>query len=327
MEIADILVIGSGPAGYTAAIYGARAGRSVRIISGQQPGGQLMITSFIENYPGFVDPISGPFLMDQMKSQAEKVGAEIISDTIVSVDFSEQPLLCRGESGVSYEGKTVVIATGANAKWLGIPGEEKYRGAGVSACATCDGFFFRNRDVAVIGGGNAAVEEAIYLTNFARSVALVHRRDQLRAEKIMQERLFANGKIEVLWNMKVIDILGDGNKVTDLLLASTSTSHSTSHSTSTSASDNGEVKKPIDGVFVAIGHQPATSIFDGKLEIDENGYIITEGKTSRTSVPGVFAAGDVCDPHYRQAVVSAGQGCIAAIDADRFLSSASKSFV
>ncbi|MDR0968030.1 MAG: thioredoxin-disulfide reductase [Holosporaceae bacterium] len=302
----DVLVIGSGPAGYTAAIYAARAGRSVKVIAGMRQGGQLTITSFIENYPGFTDPISGPVLMDQMKRQAEKMGVETVSDVIESVDFSKRPFVCVGESGTSYESKTVVIATGADAKWLGVPGEKKYLGAGVSACAVCDGFFFRNKAVAVVGGGNAAVEEAIYLTNFAKSVVLIHRRDKLRAEKIMQKRLFENPKIETIWNAKVVDILGDGNKVSELALADTK---------------NGEEsKRAIDGVFVAIGHQPATSVFKGQLELDENGYIVTKDTSSRTSIDGVFAAGDVCNSRYQQAIVSAGQGCVAAIDADRFLS-------
>ncbi|MDR1982283.1 MAG: thioredoxin-disulfide reductase [Holosporaceae bacterium] len=302
----DIFVIGSGPAGYTAAIYAARAGRSTKVITGQRQGGQLMITSLIENYPGFADPISGPILMDQMRQQSEKLGVEMIFDVIESVDFSKRPFTCVGESGTCYESKTVIIATGANAKWLGVPGEKKYQGTGVSACATCDGFFFRDKDVAIVGGGNAAVEEAIYLTNFARSVTLIHRRDKLSAEKIAQKRFFANPKIKVIWNTRVVDILGDANKVTELLLVDTKCGT--------------EVKKPIDGVFIAIGHQPTTSIFKGQLNIDENGYIITDKIGTRTSVDGVFAAGDVCDPYYRQAVVSAGLGCMAAIDADKFLS-------
>jgi thioredoxin reductase (NADPH) len=304
-DITDILVIGSGPAGYTAAIYGARAGRTTKIITGSQQGGQLMITSFIENYPGFIDPISGPVLMDQMRQQTEKMGVEMIYDVIKSVDFSENPFICVGESGTEYKSKTIIIATGANAKWLGVPGEKKYQGAGVSACATCDGFFFRNKDVAVIGGGNTAIEEAVYLANFAKSVTLVHRRSELRAEKIMQERLLSNSKIEVMWNTRVIDILGDGNKVNGLLLAD--------------VQNQSETQKVLDGVFIAIGHQPATSIFANHLKTDENGYIITNNASTCTSVEGVYAAGDVCNPIYRQAVVSAGQGCMAALDADRFL--------
>jgi thioredoxin reductase (NADPH) len=307
----DILVIGSGPAGYTAAIYGARAGRSVKIITGSQQGGQLMITSFIENYPGFENPVSGPILMDQMNRQTQKIGAEIICDVIESVDFSERPFVCTGESGTVYKSKTVIVATGASAKWLGIPGEEKYRGAGVSACATCDGFFFRNKKVAVIGGGNTAIEEAIYLTNFAESVTLIHRKDVLRAEKIMQERLMNNPKIEIMWNTRVVEIIGNGSKVTELLLADTCNCE--------------RIKKTTDGVFVAIGHQPAVSIFTDQLKIDENGYIVTDNISTHTSVPGVFAAGDVCNPDYRQAIVSAGQGCMAAMDADRFLSALGES--
>ncbi|MDR0677973.1 MAG: thioredoxin-disulfide reductase [Holosporaceae bacterium] len=302
----DILIIGSGPAGYTAAIYAARAGRSTKVITGQQQGGQLMITSLVENYPGFADPIAGPVLMDQMREQSEKLGVEMVFDTIASVDFFQRPFICLGESEIRYESKTVIIATGANARWLGVPGEKKYRGIGVSACATCDGFFFRNKDVAVVGGGNTAVEEAIYLTNFARSVTLIHRRGELRAEKIVQKRFFESPKTKIMWNTRVVDILGDGGRVTDLLLADTNTGM--------------EMKKPVDGVFIAIGHQPATSIFKGQLKMDENGYIITDKMGSRTSVNGVFAAGDVCDPDYRQAVVSAGWGCMAAIDADKFLS-------
>jgi thioredoxin reductase (NADPH) len=300
----DILVIGSGPAGYTAAIYGARAGRSVRLIVGQQPGGQLTITSLVENYPGFAEPVSGPGLMEQMRQQCEKAGAEAVCDAIESVDFLRRPFVCKGETGTSYESETVIIATGANAKWLGVPGEEKYRGAGVSACATCDGFFFRNKTVAVIGGGNTAVEEAIYLTNFAEKVVLIHRRDRLRAEKVMQDRLLSNPKIEVMWNKRVAEISGDGEKVTGLLLAD--------------VGDGTETEKRVDGVFVAVGHSPATGIFNGTPATDENGYIITSGVC--TSVEGVFAAGDVCDPRYRQAVVSAGQGCMAAVEADKFLS-------
>jgi thioredoxin reductase (NADPH) len=300
----DVLVIGSGPAGYTAAIYAARAGRSVKIITGPQQGGQLMITSFIENYPGFEDPVSGPVLMDQMSRQVQKMGAETVCDVIESVDFSRRPFVCTGESGTAYESKTVIVATGANAKWLGVPGEEKYRGSGVSACATCDGFFFRNKKVAVIGGGNTAVEEAIYLTNFAEKVTLIHRRDTLRAEKVMQERLTGNPKIEIMWNTRVVKIIGNDSKVTELLLEDTI--------------NHDRTKKPTDGVFVAIGHQPAVSVFSDQLKIDKDGYIVTTG--THTSVSGVFAAGDVRNPDYRQAIVSAGQGCMAAMDADRFLS-------
>ncbi|MBO7454476.1 MAG: thioredoxin-disulfide reductase [Alphaproteobacteria bacterium] len=298
----DVLVIGSGPAGYTAAIYAVRAGYKVKLITGNQDGGQLTITSFIENYPGFSEKITGPQLMMQMRQQAENLGVDVEYDVVESVDFSNRPFVCKGESENTYESRSVIIATGANAKWLGLESEDKYKNRGVSACATCDGFFFKNKTVAVVGGGNAAVEEAIYLTNFANKVFLIHRRDALRAEKIMQARLFENPKIEVVWNSRVAEVLGDEKRVTGVLLES-----------------NGELRKiDLDGVFVAIGHSPATKIFERKLNLDENGYIIVDG--TKTSVKGVFAAGDVCDPIYRQAIVSAGQGCKAAIDADKFLS-------
>lgn len=298
----DVLVIGSGPAGYTAAIYAVRAGYKVKLITGNQDGGQLTITSFIENYPGFSEKITGPQLMMQMRQQAENLGVDVEYDVVESVDFSNRPFVCKGESENTYESRSVIIATGANAKWLGLESEDKYKNRGVSACATCDGFFFKNKTVAVVGGGNAAVEEAIYLTNFANKVFLIHRRDALRAEKIMQARLFENPKIEVVWNSRVAEVLGDEKRVTGVLLES-----------------NGELRKiDLDGIFVAIGHSPATKIFKGKLNLDENGYIIVDG--TKTSVKGVFAAGDVCDPIYRQAIVSAGQGCKAAIDADKFLS-------
>ena len=301
----EVLIIGSGPAGYTAGIYSARAGRKTVLISGAQKGGQLMISPEIENFPGFGDPLSGPELMERMLEQTQKMGVEIIDDVIASVDFLGQYPICFGESGTTYTSKTLIIATGATARWLGIPGETKYRGAGVSACATCDGFFFRNKDVAVIGGGNTAVEEALFLTNFANSVTLIHRRDSLRAEKIMQKRLLENSKINVLWNTKVAEVLGDGERVTGLLLKT---------------EDNKEFKQPFHGVFVAIGHKPETSIFSGQLETDEKGYILVEKGSTRTSKKGVFAAGDVCDPVYRQAITSAAQGCMAANDANGFLS-------
>lgn len=298
----DVLVIGSGPAGYTAAIYAVRAGYKVKLITGNQDGGQLTITSFIENYPGFSEKITGPQLMMQMRQQAENLGVDVEYDVVESVDFSNRPFVCKGESENTYESRSVIIATGANAKWLGLESEDKYKNRGVSACATCDGFFFKNKTVAVVGGGNAAVEEAIYLTNFANKVFLIHRRDTLRAEKIMQARLFENPKIEVVWNSQIAEVLGDEKRVTGVLLES-----------------DGELRKiDLDGIFVAIGHSPATKIFKGKLNLDENGYIIVDG--TKTSVKGVFAAGDVCDPIYRQAIVSAGQGCKAAIDADKFLS-------
>lgn len=298
----DVLVIGSGPAGYTAAIYAVRAGYKVKLITGNQDGGQLTTTSLIENYPGFSEEITGPQLMMQMRQQAENLGVEIEYDVIESIDFSGKPFVCIGESGNVYKSRSVIVATGANAKWLGLESENKYKNKGVSACATCDGFFFKNKVVAVIGGGNAAVEEAIYLTNFASKVFLIHRRDSLRAEKIMQTRLMENSKIEIIWNSRVAEVLGDEKKVTGVLLE-----------------NNGELRKiDLDGIFVAIGHAPATEIFNGKLDLDEGGYIVVDG--TKTSVKGVFAAGDVCDPIYRQAIVSAGQGCKAAIDADKFLS-------
>jgi thioredoxin reductase (NADPH) len=316
--VIDVLIIGSGPAGYTAAIYAARAGRVSQLIAGPQPGGQLTTTSFIENYPGFAKPLSGSELMENMRQQAENVGAKIVYDTITSVDFSNKPFVCYGESAEFYVSKSVIIATGAQAKWLGVPGEKKYRGVGVSSCATCDGFFFKNKEVAVVGGGNTAVEEAIYLAKFAKNVTLIHRRDQLRAEKVMQTRLMENPKINVVWNTKVIDILGNGERVTQLLLSDA----------------NGEaMSKPIDGVFVAIGHGPVTDVFRSKLDLDSNGYIRVFSKSNtstkagvQTSITGVFAAGDVCDPHYKQAITSAGQGCVAAIEADLFLSATAESY-
>lgn len=299
----EILILGSGPAGYTAAIYASRACRKTILISGPQEGGQLMITSEIENFPGFPQAISGPELMDNMKKQAENMGVKIIHDTVNSVDFSEGAVSCKTESGDEYITKSLIIATGASARWLEIPGEAEYRGKGVSACATCDGFFFRNKDVAVIGGGNTAVEEAIYLTNFAKSVTLIHRRDFLRAEKIMQERLNKNPKIKIIWNTFITEILGNEHKVTGLSLQNTI--------------NNLKSSIDIDGVFVAIGHKPATELFRGKLDLDEKGYIVAQD--TKTSTTGVFAAGDVCDPVYRQAITSAAQGCIAAINADHYL--------
>lgn len=303
----DVLILGSGPAGYTASIYSARAGRRTRLITGAQQGGQLMITSSIENYPGFDAAISGPELMDHMLRQAKSMAVDIICDAAISVDFGDDSEIfkCKCESGDEYSGKSLIIATGAAAKWLGVPGESEYRGRGVSACATCDGFFFRNKDVIVVGGGNVAVEEAIFLANFAKSVTLVHRRDQLRAEKIMQERLFSNPKISVVWNTVVSEICGDGDKVTQVKLSN--------------IIENSDSHRPIDGVFIAIGHQPNTKIFEGKIDLDPAGYIATKCGSVKTNISGVFAAGDVCDPIYRQAITSAGQGCIAAIEADRFL--------
>lgn len=312
---ADIVIIGSGPAGYTAAIYAARAMRKPLLISGMQPGGQLTITTDVENYPGFADVIQGPWLMDQMRAQAEHVGTEMISDTIISAELGQRPFRLVGDSGQVYLAETVIIATGAQAKWLGIASEQRLQGFGVSACATCDGFFFRNKEVAVIGGGNSAVEEALFLTNFASKVTLVHRRDSLKAEKILQERLFKHPKVRVIWNHVVDEILGDGvpPSVTGLRLRETST--------------KAVQEIPVDGVFVAIGHKPATDLFKGQVAMDETGYIEVAPHSTATTIPGVFAAGDVADSVYRQAVTAAGMGCMAALEAERFLAAAAHATV
>jgi thioredoxin reductase (NADPH) len=303
-----ILIIGGGPAGYTAAIYAARANLKPLQVLGIQPGGQLMVTTDVENYPGFADPVQGPWLMEQMRGQAEHVGTEMVNDTIVKVDFSTRPFQCWGDSGDLYRAETVVIATGAQAKWLGIPSEEKYRGFGVSACATCDGFFFRNKRVAIVGGGNTAVEEAIFLTNHAEHVTLVHRRDSLRAEKIAQDRLFRNPKISVIWNATIDEILGTESPlaVTGLRLRDTQT-----HALSEIC---------VDGVFIAIGHVPMSDVFKGQLATDHEGYLLAKPNSTATDIPGVFAAGDVQEKVFRQAVTAAGQGCMAAMEAERFLS-------
>jgi thioredoxin reductase (NADPH) len=302
-----VLIIGSGPAGYTAAIYAARASLAPRVVTGMEPGGQLTITTDVENYPGFAEVIQGPWLMEQMQAQAEHVGATITNDLVVDVDFTARPFRCTGDSGDTYLADSVIISTGAQARWLGLPTEEKFKGFGVSACATCDGFFYRGKEVVVIGGGNTAVEEAIYLTNHADKVRLVHRRDSLRAEKILQDRLFANPKIEVVWNSVLESVLGDDDPlgVTGVRLKDTVTGETTDLKT--------------DGVFVAIGHDPATSVFKGKLKMDDENYILVEPGTTRTDIPGVFAAGDVVDKIYRQAVTAAGMGCMAALDAEKFL--------
>lgn len=302
-----LLIIGAGPAGYTAAIYAARANLNPILVTGLQPGGQLTITTDVENYPGFAEVIQGPWLMDQMKAQAEHMGTKIMYDYISKVDFSKRPFTCYGET-TTFTADAVIVATGAEAKWLGIPSENKYRGFGVSACATCDGFFFRNKAVAVIGGGNSAVEEALYLSNIASHVTLVHRRDSLRAEKVLQDRLFNNPKITVLWNHEVDEILGASDSVGVSAVRLKSTQDPSSLQTIY-----------VDGVFVAIGHSPKTDIFKGHLDLDENGYILTAKGETATNVPGVFAAGDVQDKIYRQAVTAAGQGCMAALDAERFL--------
>jgi len=301
------VIIGSGPAGYTAAVYAARANRQPILVAGLAPGGQLTITTDVENYPGFAEVIQGPWLMQQMRAQAEHVGTRVIEDIVVAADFSRRPFRMTGDSGDLYLGDTVIISTGASARWLGLASEEALRGRGVSACATCDGFFFREKAVAVIGGGNTAVEEALFLTNFARQVTLVHRRDKLRAEKILQERLFKNPKIAVLWDQVVDEILGEGTPTTvsGLRLRNVKTGALTT--------------LPADGVFIAIGHEPATGIFKGQVAMDPQGYIVTAPDSTATSVPGVFAAGDVKDKVFRQAVTAAGMGCMAALEAERFL--------
>ncbi len=302
-----VLIIGSGPAGYTAAIYAARAGLEPVLVTGMDQGGQLMITTEVENYPGFADAIEGPWLMDQMKAQAVNVGTNIINDYIKEVDFTSIPLKAIGDSGDIYTGDTVIIATGAQAMWLGLPSEKEFQGRGVSACATCDGFFYRDKDVAIVGGGNTAVEEALLLANFCTKVTLIHRRDSLRAEKILQKRLFDNDKIEVLWDHSVEEILGDETGMTGLRLKNTKTGAIQ------------EIQK--DGVFIAIGHAPATSLFKDILDMDDNNYLITAPDSTATSIKGVYAAGDVADHTYRQAVTAAGLGCMAALEADRYLTS------
>ena len=302
-----VLILGSGPAGLTAAIYAARANLEPILVAGMQPGGQMTITTDVENYPGFADVIQGPWLMEQMQKQAEHVGTRMIQDTITSIDFSKRPFTCTGDGGDIYTGDTVVISTGASARWLGLPSEEKFMGFGVSACATCDGFFFRGKDVCVIGGGNTAVEEALYLTNHANKVTLIHRRDSLRAEKILQDRLFAHEKVEVLWDTVLDDVLGDTDPlgVTGVRLRNVNSGE---------ASD-----LAVDGVFVAIGHTPNTELFKGLLDMDDGGYLLTKPDSTQTNIDGIFASGDVQDHTYRQAVTAAGTGCMAALEADRFL--------
>ena len=302
-----VLILGSGPAGCTAAIYAARAGLSPRLVHGLQPGGQLTITTDVENYPGFEDVIQGPWLMQQMEAQAAKSGTEIAHDIIVAVDFAARPFVAKGDSGTVYTGDTVVISTGAQARWLGLASETKLQGFGVSACATCDGFFYRGKDVVVVGGGNTAVEEALFLTNMCETVTLVHRRDSLRAEKVLQTRLLNHPKIAVVWDSVVEEVLGEpgaagvtGVRVKDVKSGSLS-------------------DIPAAGFFVAIGHDPATALFKGQLDMDGEGYILTAPDSTATNVPGVFAAGDVQDKIYRQAVTAAGTGCMAALEADKFL--------
>jgi len=302
-----LAVLGSGPAGYTAAIYAARAGLAPVLIQGITPGGQLTTTTDVENYPGFRDVIQGPWLMEEMQAQAEHVGTRIVWDHVAKVDFSRRPFVLTGDSGTEFHADAVVIATGAQAKWLGLPSEEHMKGRGASACATCDGFFYRGKKVAVIGGGNTAVEEALYLTNHSHDVTLIHRRDALRAEKILQDRLFANEKIKVIWDSEVVEFVGGGDP--EALVGLDIRNRRT-----------GEISRiDVEGAFVAIGHTPATELFQGQLELDEDGYIKVEPGTTKTSVPGVFASGDVMDKIYRQAVTAAGTGCMAALDAEKFL--------
>jgi len=303
---AKLLILGSGPAGYTAAIYAARAMLEPLLVAGVQPGGQLTITTEVENYPGFADAIQGPWLMDQMRAQAEHMGTEMVYDTIVSADLSRRPFVLHGDSGTTYTADTLVIATGAQARWLGLESEGRFKGYGVSACATCDGFFYRGKEVVVVGGGNTAVEEALYLTHHAAKVTIVHRRDEFRAERILQNRLFAHPKIEVVWDTALEEVLGGGQPagVTGVRLRNLKT---------------GEVsERAVDGVFVAIGHQPASEVFRDQLRMKTGGYIWTAPDSTATSIPGVFAAGDVTDDVFRQAVTAAGMGCMAALEAERF---------
>ena len=302
-----VAILGSGPAGYTAAIYAARAGLAPIVIQGIQPGGQLTTTTDVENYPGFRDIIQGPWLMEEMQAQAEHVGTKVIWDHVSSVDLSSRPFRLTGDGGTHYFADSLVIATGAQAKYLGLPSEEHMKGRGVSACATCDGFFYRGKRVAVIGGGNTAVEEALYMTNHSHDVTLIHRRDTLRAEKILQDRLFANPHVNVVWDSEVVEFVagGDPEALVGLDVRNKRT---------------GEVTRlPVEGAFVAIGHKPATELFAGQLELDEDGYLKVEPGSTRTSLPGVFACGDVMDKLYRQAVTAAGTGCMAALDAEKYL--------
>ena len=300
-----ILIIGSGSAGLTAAIYASRAGFNPLVLSGIQPGGQLTITTDVENYPGYEDVIQGPWLMEQMQKQAENVGARIEYDLMTNIDTENWPFYITTDSGKEIIAETIIIATGAQARWLGLESEEKYNGKGVSACATCDGFFFKNKNVAVIGGGNTAVEEALYLSNLCKKVTLVHRRNELRAEKILQSRLINKSNIEILWEKKVEEFLGDGLGVNGLKLSSTK--------------DNSSSEIEVDGVFVAIGHDPSTAVFKDKIKLDKDNYVITDKGGTNTSVPGIFAAGDCVDKIYRQAVTAAGMGCMAALDAEKWL--------
>jgi thioredoxin reductase (NADPH) len=307
---AKVIILGSGPAGYTAAIYAARAMLKPLMIQGNQPGGQLTITTDVENYPGFAKVIQGPWLMEEMREQAEHVGTEMVMDQVVKVNLKQRPFLLECDSGDSYTCDALIICTGAQARWLGIPSEEAFQGHGVSACATCDGFFYRDKDVIVVGGGNTAVEEAIFLTNFARKVTVVHRRDGFRAERILQDRLFKNSKIEVVWDTAIEEITGttDPKSVTGVRLRNVKTGAIT--------------ERAVDGIFIAIGHAPATELFVGQLPLTKGNYLITKPDSTATEIPGVFAAGDVKDEVYRQAVTAAGMGCMAALEAERFLAHA-----
>jgi len=303
---AKVLILGSGPAGYTAAIYAARAMLKPLLIQGSQPGGQLTITTDVENYPGFADVIQGPWLMEQMQAQAEHVGTEVVLDQVTQVDLQKRPFRLEGDSGTVYTCDALIICTGAQARWLGIPSEERFKGHGVSACATCDGFFYKGKDVVVVGGGNTAVEEAIFLTNFAKQVTVVHRRDHFRAEKILQERLFKNLKIKVIWDNTVDEVLGksDPKSVTGVRLKNIKTGKTS--------------ELAADGVFIAIGHAPATELFKGQLEMTSSGYLKTKPDSTATAIPGVYAAGDVKDEVYRQAVTAAAMGCMAALETERY---------
>ena len=303
----NVLIIGSGPAGYTAAIYAARANLKPHLVSGLEPGGQLTITTDVENYPGFGDVIQGPWLMEQMKEQALKVGTEFHNDIVKDVDFNVNPFFSETDSGIKFKSKTVIIATGAQARWLNLETENKFKGFGISACATCDGFFFKDQNIIVVGGGNSAVEEALYLTNFASKVTLVHRRDKLRAEKILQERLFKHPKIEIIWNHTVDEFIGSEEPLSLNKIKLKNT--------------NDNTHKFIDasGAFIAIGHDPSTSLFKNKLKMDKENYIITKSDSTETNIKGIFAAGDVKDKIFRQAVTAAGMGCMAALEAEKFI--------
>ena len=306
---AKVLILGSGPAGYTAAVYAARAMLKPVLVHGVQPGGQMTITTDVENYPGYAEVIQGPWLMDQMKEQAKAVGTELIEDHIKNVDLSKNPFKAIGDSGKIYTADSLIISTGAQARWLNLKSEEEYKGFGVSACATCDGFFFKEKEVAVVGGGNAAVEEAIFLTKFASKVKLIHRRNKLRAEKMLQKKLMDNKKIEIIWDTVVEDVIGqkEPKNVTGIKIKNVKT--------------NSISELKVDGLFIAIGHDPATSLFKGQLDMDKDGYLITKPDSTATKIPGVYAAGDVKDKVFRQAVTAAGMGCMSALEAEKFLSS------